>query len=209
MFPANPSLATRFWEATFHVEGGVRAAKHGSGLLLSRTMPRPPLPNGQFARIYIAQQPIVDAYLENLSPGVAPRISLSRTVYVARTREEAYADAEIGMRRYAAHVGERAGFTSGMSVGEIVAKSDFHIGSPDDVIESLRADTLLSVATDVTFQVHPVDESHTKTLRSFELVAKEVAPALGWQPGREREPSAAAPLLAGPRIAVTRQDRTG
>jgi hypothetical protein len=42
-------------------------------------------------------------------------------------------------------------------------------------------------------QVHPVDPSHEKTLRSLELIATEVAPALGWPgPARGRaEPSRA------------------
>ena len=201
MFPPNESLTTRFWEATFHVEGGIRAARHGSGLLLSRTMPRPMSDTGTFESIDVAQQPIVDAYLQHLAGSdVAPRISLSRTVYVAPTRAEAYADAEAGMRRYARNIGERGGFRPEMTIDEIVARSDFHIGDPEDVIASLRADQLLPVATDVTFQVHPVDDSPTKTLRSFELVAREVAPALGWRPSRESAvtPGGRVPLPTSP-----------
>ena len=60
-----------------------------------------------------------------------------------------------------------------------------HIGSPDDMIASLRADALLPRATDLILQVHPVDPPHDKTLRSLELIATEVAPALGWRPAKE------------------------
>jgi hypothetical protein len=34
--------------------------------------------------------------------------------------------------------------------------------------------------TDLVFQVHSVDPPHPYILRSIELVAEKVAPALGW-----------------------------
>ena len=58
-----------------------------------------------------------------------------------------------------------------------------HIGTPDEVIASLRADTTLARVTDITVQVHSVDPPHPFILRSIELVAEKVAPALGWQRG--------------------------
>ena len=69
--------------------------------------------------------------------------------------------------RYAA-IG-RPVFVDGMSVHDQIAAMDIHIGDPDDVIGSLRADTVLARATDLTVQSH-----------SIELVAEVVAPALGW-----------------------------
>ena len=53
------------------------------------------------------------------------------------------------------------------------------------MIASLRADALLPRATDLILQVHPADPPHDKTLRSLELIATEVAPALGWRPVKE------------------------
>jgi hypothetical protein len=35
--------------------------------------------------------------------------------------------------------------------------------------------------TDLVFQVHSVDPPHAHILRSIELTAKTVAPALGWK----------------------------
>ena len=57
---------------------------------------------------------------------------------------------------------------------------DIHIGDPDDVIASLRADSTLARATDLTVQSHSIDPPHPFILRSIELVAGVVAPALGW-----------------------------
>jgi hypothetical protein len=35
--------------------------------------------------------------------------------------------------------------------------------------------------TDLVFQVHSIDPPHEYILRSIELIASEVAPALGWE----------------------------
>jgi alkanesulfonate monooxygenase SsuD/methylene tetrahydromethanopterin reductase-like flavin-dependent oxidoreductase (luciferase family) len=111
-----------------------------------------------------------------------PRIGLSRSIYVAPTRAEALADAEPGIRRHAEILAQRTGQRSDLSVEALLARADVHIGTPADVIASLRADSLLARATDLILQVHPIDPSPEKTLRSLELIAAEVAPALGWRP---------------------------
>lgn len=41
LYPQAPQLAERIWIATFSIEGAVRAAQAGHGLMLSRTQPRP------------------------------------------------------------------------------------------------------------------------------------------------------------------------
>ena len=49
-----------------------------------------------------------------------------------------------------------------------------------EVIESLARDSAAAEAAEVAFQVHSVDPPHELVLRSIELIATEVAPALGW-----------------------------
>ena len=41
LYPPNPGLVDRVWQATFNVEGARRAGAAGDGLMLSRTQPRP------------------------------------------------------------------------------------------------------------------------------------------------------------------------
>ena len=48
------------------------------------------------------------------------------------------------------------------------------------MIASLQADATLERATDLTMQVHSIDPPHSFILRSIELMAEKVAPALGW-----------------------------
>jgi hypothetical protein len=66
---------------------------------------------------------------------------------------------------------------------------DVHCGTPDRVIASLQTDSALARATDVAVQVHSIDPPHPFILRSIELVAEVLAPALGWArdaPGARR-----------------------
>ncbi|MFI6787705.1 putative FMN-dependent luciferase-like monooxygenase [Nonomuraea sp. NPDC050383] len=181
LYPAAPRLLGAVWEATFSVGGGERAGRAGNGLMLSRTQPRPKdAPGLTLAEI---QRPIVDAYYEHLPAGAAPRIMASRTAFVADTREEALRYAETGLARAVRHF-ELSGFPVPADGGieRLVAAFDVHVGTPDDVIASLRADPTLDRVTDLVFQVHSVDPPHPRILRSIELLATEVAPALGWAP---------------------------
>ncbi|HEX3881496.1 MAG TPA: putative FMN-dependent luciferase-like monooxygenase [Stellaceae bacterium] len=180
LYPPNPSLVDRVWQATFNVEGARRAGAAGDGLMLSRTQPRPAgSPHLSLPEI---QNPMIDAYLAALPRGRAPRILASRTVFVVDDRAEAVRLAETGLGRQRARFAAigRAGFVEGMSVNDQIAAMDIHVGTPDDVITSLRADNVLDRATDLTVQSHSIDPPHPFILRSIELVAEAVAPALGW-----------------------------
>jgi len=188
VYPPNPGLIDCVWQATFSVDGARRAGAAGDGLMLSRTQPRPTgAPHLSLAEI---QQPMIDAYLAALPPGRAPRVLASRTVFVADDRQEALRLAEIGLARQRARyvaIG-RTSFVEGMSVHDQIAAMDIHIGNPDDVIASLRADSTLARSTDLTVQSHSIDPPHPFILRSIELVAEKVAPALGWVRGAREIP---------------------
>ena len=180
LYPPNPGLADRVWQATFTVEGARRAGAAGDGLMLSRTQPRPA--EAPHLSLPDIQHPLIDAYLEALPQGRAPRILASRTVFVVDDRKEALRLAEIGLARQRARhatIG-RTVFVEGMSVHDQVAAMDIHIGNPEDVIASLQTDSTLARATDLTVQSHSIDPPHQFILRSIELVAAAVAPALGW-----------------------------
>lgn len=178
LYPAGRALRERVWQATFSVSGGVSAGENGNGLLLSRTQPRDPAhPDATLAQV---QEPIIDAYLEHLPAGVAPRITASRTVFVADDRDEALRFAEQGLRRVADFI-ERSGRTIDTSSVEALAEGlDTFVGTPDDVAAALAADATLRRVDEVALQVHSVDPPHDFILRSIELSATEVAPRLGW-----------------------------
>ncbi len=180
LYPQNRGLVERIWQATFSVPGGARAGLAGDGLMLSRTQPRPPdAPHATLAEL---QDPIIDAYLAALPPGRAPRIVGSRSVFVAETRAEAMRLAELGLRKAVSRFLARGHRPPGDTLDELIRAFDVHVGTPADVIASLRADKTLARVTDLAVQVHSIDPPHPWILRSIELVAREVAPAFGWRP---------------------------
>jgi putative FMN-dependent luciferase-like monooxygenase len=178
LYPTNPSLVERVWQATFTVDGARRAGAAGDGLMLSRTQPRPAdVPNLSLAAM---QNPMIDAYLEALPEGREPRILASRTVFVADDNTEARRLAEVGLGRHRARLARLGRATGDGSLAAMIAAMDVHLGAPNDVIASLKTDSTLARATDLAVQVHSIDPPHPFILRSLELVAEVVAPALGW-----------------------------
>ncbi|CAM1626741.1 Luciferase-like domain [Bartonella choladocola] len=177
LYPSAPHLLRRFWMATFSPFGGKLAGETGDGLMLSRTQPRPAdKPDATLDEI---QNPIIDAYLAALPAGVKPRIMASRSLFVSRDRNYALKLAEQGLKKAAERLGKAISNVKGNSLEDLIVAFDQHVGTPEDVIASLKKDTSLNRATDVVFQVHSVDPPHEDILKSLELTAKEVAPALG------------------------------
>jgi putative FMN-dependent luciferase-like monooxygenase len=179
LYPAAPHLVERIWQATFTMDGARRAGAAGDGLMLSRAQPRPAgAPDLSLAEI---QNPMIDAYLAALPEGREPRILASRTVFVADDRDDARRFAEAGLERHHARLARSGRVTGNVSVGDLIGAFNVHLGTPDDVIASLQADGALARSTDFTVQVHSIDPPHPFIIRSIELVAEVVAPALGWK----------------------------
>lgn len=178
LYPPRPQLCDRIWQATFSVSGGARAGKAGDGLLLSRTQPRSK--DAPRATLGDIQHPIIDAYLDALPAGCEPRIMASRSIFAADDHQEALRLAGIGLRRALPNFMAGGHLPPGETVAEMIAAFDTHVGAPDEVIASLRNDSVLDRVTDLVFQVHSVDPPHPHILRSIELIADKVAPALGW-----------------------------
>ena len=94
-------------------------------------------------------------------------------------RADAMRFAEIGLARMRGRPAATGSYGDG-SLRDLIAAFDVHVGTPSDVIASLQEDRTLAHATDLAVQVHPVDPPHPFILRSTELMAELVAPALGW-----------------------------
>ncbi len=189
LYPAALQLLDRIWQATFSIAGGARAGQAGDGLMLSRTQPRPK--EAPHATLADLQHPIIDAYLAGLPKGRAPRIMASRTLFVADDRREALRFADVGLRRIADRFVQAGHTLPGQSLADLICGFDVHLGRPEDVLASLKSDSILERATDLVFQVHSVDPPHPYILRSIELIAKEVAPALGWRGSQAKTENAA------------------
>jgi alkanesulfonate monooxygenase SsuD/methylene tetrahydromethanopterin reductase-like flavin-dependent oxidoreductase (luciferase family) len=176
LYPPAPSLPERMWESTLSTAGAMRIGQNGNGLLLARTAFLSSEPTDQ------AQLPVAQAFLREWStrPGCA-RLGLSRTVYPAADRETAMAHLAGGVAAYVEGMVNRGYFPAGLSQAEYFTRSHVHYGHPEEVVASLRADRVLPVTTELICQVQPGHPTPDQITIALERIAKEVAPALGWQ----------------------------
>ncbi len=178
LYPEAEDLQQRIWQATFSADGARRAGERGDGLMLSRSQPRPPEdPDASLSDI---QEPIVAAYDAALPIGVQRRVLASRTVVVldAEDRDRVLEAAEPNLRSFAAGFLKRD--VAELDLDDVLRVTDSVVGTVDEVVDRLRLDRVADNATDVAFQVHSIEPGHDITLRSLELLATRVAPALGW-----------------------------
>jgi putative FMN-dependent luciferase-like monooxygenase len=180
LYPPAPQLVDTIWEATFSAGGAQRIGSEGNGLMLSRTQPRREYTGHGSAGDQVT---IVDGYEAALPAGIAPRVMASRSVLVVETDEEGQRWRAHGIAR-SRQMLESQGVEvpAGVSDTELAAYLDLHVGTAEQVLATLSEDPILPRASDIVFQPHPVDPPHEVVLRSLELIAKEVAPALGWVP---------------------------
>lgn len=176
IYPESDGLPARIWQATFGEAGAVRAATAGDGLMLSRTQEKP----GGIA-LHDAQLPIIAAYRGALAEGTTARVLASRTAVVVDSDRERTRLIEASRSRleHTARTTVRVD-PDGLDLDALVRATDTHVGTVDEVIESLSADRAIAMSTDVSFQVHSLGADHETTLRSIELLAREVAPRLGY-----------------------------
>ena len=179
LYPAAPQLVDTMWQATFSASGAARIGSEGSGLMLSKTQ-RHTAGTG-FAAIADTQRELVDAYLAALPAGVRPRVFGSRNLVVVDDEATAARLAERGIERSLPTLRSLGvELPAGADRRELCAFFDLHIGTPEQVVTELLEDHVLLGSTDIVFQSHAIDPPHEVLLRSLELIATEVAPALGW-----------------------------
>lgn len=178
--PPAPQLVNTLWEATFSAGGAARIGREGNGLMLSRTQPRREYTGRGSAHDQIE---IVDAHAAALPDGIRHRVMASRSVLVVDTEDEAAHWRAHGIRRSLQMLASQGvDVPTGTQDTELAAYLDLYIGTPEQVIAALQNDPILPRASDLVFQPHPVDPPHEVVLRSLELIARQVAPALGWTP---------------------------
>lgn len=188
LYPAAPELLDTLWQATFSPEGAAHIGASGFGLMLSKTQPH--TAGTGFAALADTQKLAVDAYRAALPEGTSPRVFGSRNLVVVDDQATADALIDRGIERSLPtartfHIDVPADATR----VELCQLFDLHVGTPEHVIAELEHDHVLHSATDIVFQSHPVDPPHDVLLRSLELIATQVAPALGWSAHHTTEES--------------------
>jgi alkanesulfonate monooxygenase SsuD/methylene tetrahydromethanopterin reductase-like flavin-dependent oxidoreductase (luciferase family) len=175
--PTAADLAeTRLWQAVFSYEGAIHAAKNGSNLLLNRAT------YGHEEPTDVVQRPWAQAYLDNLPAWKTPRIGVSRLIFPAESKAAALAQISDGLldgvRRL--NSGERS--LGPETIENALFRFHAFYGHPDEVIEGLGKELVLPAATELLAQFNPGTPTLDASIRALELLAREVAPALGWHP---------------------------
>ncbi|MFL5758943.1 MAG: LLM class flavin-dependent oxidoreductase [Thermomicrobiales bacterium] len=177
--PPAPELRSRIWEAPGSPERVAEASRRGSGLLLSRVAS-----GAGNQRTPEIQIPFVNRYLQELPLGVAPRIGLSRTVYPSRDPETLFRQLSVGIDASLQNTTQHELIRDKLTMPERFVHFNIHCGTPEAVIASIEHEPLLNQITDLICQLSPALPSFAQALEAIELLATEVAPALGWTPAR-------------------------
>lgn len=176
--PPAPGLSQRLWHSHSSPEGAAFAAQQGNGLLLGTAVHDPEK----------VQRPLAETYLNAWTDTHSkPRIGIVRAVFPAADKAAALAEIGDDVLRHAAWL-ERIGHANAaqLSAADIVGLLNVHHGSAAEIVDSLRADPALLPYADYFI---PVVQSESSTLdqaiRRLEIIAREIAPALGWSPARK------------------------
>src|SRR5215472_1250962 len=180
--PRAPGLDRRVWQGVFSPERAREAAAAGTHVLLPRALPGD-------ANLAAAQQGrAAAAFLEAWSWPWPGQVALSRPVYPSTDAGSARRELADELRfqvEQANRMRARTGLPPDLDVQGFVDAGVFHLGSVQDVLDGLRADPALPLATELICQVGHLGPGFANTMRALELIATEVAPALGWRPRRD------------------------
>jgi alkanesulfonate monooxygenase SsuD/methylene tetrahydromethanopterin reductase-like flavin-dependent oxidoreductase (luciferase family) len=117
------------------------------------------------------------------------RLGLSRGVYPAADRRTAKAAIEAPVLRMAERMIKAGRFPAGLSSEEYFERLHISYGSPEEVAERLASDRVLPLATDLIVQFSPAAPALDEAIAALEMLATQVAPALGWRPATQPEPA--------------------
>ncbi|CAM5374697.1 hypothetical protein STENM36S_01046 [Streptomyces tendae] len=86
---------------------------------------------------------------------------------------------------------EHGAFPKGLDADEALRRFHAFHGPPEEIVTAFRRERVLPLATDLITQFNPAVPDHDATVRALELIATEVAPALGWSPAPRDQPASA------------------
>ncbi|MEU5380805.1 MULTISPECIES: LLM class flavin-dependent oxidoreductase [unclassified Streptomyces] len=181
--PEAADYRDRIWQGVFSGTGAQHAAVAGSNLLLNRAAYGFDDPTDD------VQRPWAEAFLAAWQHPRRPRIGLSRFVFPAKDKRTALLQIGDDVLRAAHRLAESGTFPKGLDLEEALRRFHTFYGHPDDVVAAFRQERVLPVVTDLITQFNPAVPDHDAAIRALELIATEVAPALGWKPATESRPA--------------------
>jgi alkanesulfonate monooxygenase SsuD/methylene tetrahydromethanopterin reductase-like flavin-dependent oxidoreductase (luciferase family) len=183
--PPATDFTDRIWQGVFSGPGAAYAAAGGSNLLLNRATYGHDDPTDQ------VQRPWADEFLAHWSQPRQPRIGLSRFILPTKDKQTAVQQIGPDVVRAAQNMVRHGAFPAGLDTEGYLSRFHCFYGHPDEIVAELRQERVLPVATDLITQFNPAVLDHDTAIRALELIATEIAPALGWTPvSRSSQPTA-------------------
>ena len=191
--PRAADFTERIWQGVFSGPGAAYAAAGGSNLLLNRAAYGYSEPTDE------VQRPWAEEFLAHWTRPRAPRIGLSRFVFPAKDKRSALEQIGADVVSASQRLVERGAFPAGLSTEGYLDRFHSFYGHPEEIVAELRHEKVLPLATDLITQFNPAVPDHGAAIRALELIATEVAPALGWKPAPAEgaEPAESAAALTG------------
>jgi alkanesulfonate monooxygenase SsuD/methylene tetrahydromethanopterin reductase-like flavin-dependent oxidoreductase (luciferase family) len=174
--PRAADFTGRIWQGVFSAPGAGYAAAGGSNLLLNRAT------YGYHEPTDEVQRPWADEFLSQWVEPRAPRIGLSRFVFPTKDKRTAIEQIGPDVVRAAQRMADNGMFPTGLTTEGALRQFHSFYGHPDEIIAELQEEKVLPVATDLITQFNPAIPDHDVAIRALELIATEIAPALGWAP---------------------------
>ena len=172
--PPAGDFGERLWQGVFSGPGAAYAARSGSNLLLNRAT------YGYDAATDEVQRPWADEFLRRWAQPRPPRIGLSRFIFPAADKRTAIAQIGPDVVGAAQRLVARGAFPAGLDTEGYLRRFHCFYGHPDEIIAELREERVLPLATDLITQFNPAVPDQDAAIRALELIATEIAPALGW-----------------------------
>jgi alkanesulfonate monooxygenase SsuD/methylene tetrahydromethanopterin reductase-like flavin-dependent oxidoreductase (luciferase family) len=169
--PPAPGLSGRVWESALTEQTGHDSALRGNGVLIGTTQTVP-------AEVTAA------AYHARLPFAAVPRVGL--VVHVHPARDRASALAALAADVETVYAWGREWLPQAHTLEEKAAVINVHYGTPEQIVESIRAFPAFPYTTELQFSVAYGTTSYAQRRAAVEAVASEIAPALGWKPETAR-----------------------
>jgi|SRR5690554_4152202 len=174
--PPAADLRQRLWHSASTTEGAAYAASQQNGLLIGTATHNPET----------VQKPLAEAYLSAWTASARPpRIGVVRAVFPAADREQARAELAADINRHIDRLLREGVIDQPQTLEDHLFHLNVHYGHPRDIVRGLKEDpAFLGYADYFLPVVQSETSSQEQVLRRLEILATEIAPALGWQAGR-------------------------
>jgi alkanesulfonate monooxygenase SsuD/methylene tetrahydromethanopterin reductase-like flavin-dependent oxidoreductase (luciferase family) len=174
--PVSGGLPGRLWSSTTRTDEVGRAARAGHGLLLGVG------PAGT------VQQPLAAAHAQVWAeqwPGRPAPIAAVRGVFPGPDRDRVAGELAADVALYLPHH-VAAGWAphAHITTAQLLELMNVQYGRPDQIVASLAADPVFApYGTHLVAAIQAESSSLDQARYHLEVLAREIAPALGWRPG--------------------------